>query len=342
VKTVLAALAVTAAVAATAATAPARATRTPAAAASARRPLTLPAWSPDGTQIAWVEQGRGIWTAAPDGSAAHRIARTGDDVFQLAWLPTGGLLYDANFRLYGLGLDGTSRVIARNAYAFSVDRAAARVAYQAYGDCPLCHPPLLVQPLAGGPARTIASTAANSGASLSPSGRFVAWLRTRFDRGAGEYGLEDGIWVAPTTGGRAWQATRTGACPHWSPDGRTLLYADGPSLRLVGPAGGRGRLLYRGSGPYELCAAAWSPDGTSVAFARGSDGHLVVVRVATGSTRVVAPLAVASTDAHSPGFAWSPDSRRLLVTGGRTYSACSSLWVVDADGAGLHRLRACS
>ncbi len=53
---------------------------------------TAPAWSPDGTRIAWLRRFGGrtdIWTVGHDGRDARQITRGGDDVQSLAWSSDG-------------------------------------------------------------------------------------------------------------------------------------------------------------------------------------------------------------------------------------------------------------
>src|SRR5262249_10807434 len=91
-----------------------------------------------------------------------------------------------------------------------------------------------------------------------------------------------------------------------------------------------------GSSLSEDSDAVVSPDGTRVAFVRdarlwlmGRDGggqhQLVDVAVADGH---------AGFDVRQVALAWSPDGSRIAFTGGSAHS----LWVVDADGGGLHEL----
>jgi Tol biopolymer transport system component len=82
--------------------------------------------------------------------------------------------------------------------------------------------------------------------------------------------------------------------------------------------------------------AAVSPDGTRVAFVR--DGHLWLMGRDGSGQHQLADVAVAEGhpgyDVRQRALAWSPDGRQIAFTGGSAHS----LWVVDADGSGLHEL----
>ena len=58
--------------------------------------------------------------------------------------------------------------------------------------------------------------------------------------------------------------------PHWSPDGRTLLFNRDGDLWTVPAAGGSPRNLTDNKVTW-LWGGAWSPDGTRIAYVRNSD-----------------------------------------------------------------------
>jgi dipeptidyl aminopeptidase/acylaminoacyl peptidase len=71
----------------------------------------------------------------------------------------------------------------------------------------------------------------------------------------------------------------------------------------------------------------WSPNGKRVALIDPPGDRLSLIDVATQKARTLRAFR------HVAGFAWSPDSSRLLVVARPTPSACTSLWRVDATGA---------
>ena len=185
--------------------------------------------------------------------------------------------------------------------------------------------------LAGGTVTKIAAAGQNLYPALSPDGETVAF--TRFlGSGGGRYEKAAGIWLAPVSRGAPVQRTKTGLCPRWSPDGARLAYADAGGLHVLPRAGGKAALVLRGAG-LPSCAYDWSPAGRTIA-AVTARGRLTVIDTETKRNRVIGP-------AHTFDFAWSPDGSRLLVAGGATAKACSSLWIVHPDGSSLRRLRSC-
>jgi Ca2+-binding RTX toxin-like protein len=139
---------------------------------------------------------------------------------------------------------------------------------------------------------------------------------------------------ATTTIGELWTASAdgsperrigdfTGSSPAWSADGeRILIVIDGDIWSVSWPGGAR--TLVAATAALEIDPTA-SPDGTRIAFARGSD--LVVRRLDDGrETTVAAGLFPTAPD-------WSPDSSRIVFA-----TSAGDLHVVGADGSGLVRL----
>lgn len=87
----------------------------------------------------------------------------------------------------------------------------------------------------------------------------------------------DGERLASVRGGEVYVDERRvgrGDHPQWTPDGRSLL-VERDGIRLLEVESGEERLLARGAAP------ALSPDGATVAFARGSSLHTVSIDGAT-------------------------------------------------------------
>jgi Tol biopolymer transport system component len=119
--------------------------------------------------------------------------------------------------------------------------------------------------------------------------------------------------------------------PAWSPDGSMLAYTSAPyagaeckacalTLRIANADGTDAIPVTRhGAGIYDN-GAAWSPDGTAIAFVRGtsdSPGRLYTVHP-DGSS--IAPM---STTVHASAPSWSPDAMTLAFAS------------TTGDGAGI-------
>jgi hypothetical protein len=292
----------------------------------------MPAWSPDGTRVAWA-QGSGpaweVWAANADGSRAAPVAPPIDGLFGVAWVSQDELLTTANYRLSRLKLDGT-----RTGFGYginvAVDASRSHAAWQSADLCPSCHGPLVVRPLAHGAPVKLGGSAQNASPTFSPDGKQVAFARS-FEI-AGRWERAGGIWTAPSAGGPLRRIAKSGNCPSWSPDGTHIAYGDRTGIRLVGPEGGRTTLLLRAAKGTLVCPGAWSPDSRSIALP-ADDGRLVAVAVPSGRVRTLTTPAQGTVT----GFSWSPAAGTLLVTA-RTKPHCSALWLV---GSTTRKLRGC-
>ncbi len=318
----------------------------PAKPSAAHHFMVMPAWSPDGSQIAWAESSGGskerIWLASSNGSSAHPVTQPIDALFQFAWLPGNQLLYDANFSIFRLPLKTLRPVLFETGpESFTTNRAGTISASGAVA-CSHCGGPIIVKSIAGNLRTSIGGRKVdNYLPTLSPDGRFVAFSRTFSSKVTGDYDRPAGIWVSSTTGGPLRQLTRSGQDPSWSPDGRWLVYIDHPNnlrvvstLRLVSTDGRSNVLLLPGDDFQGLSAPPmWSADSRSVAVVVIDTGQLLVVNVATHRVRAVTGAAIGRVD----GFAWSPNSNTLLVTAQSKTTGCA-LWAIKTSGS-AKRLR---
>jgi len=305
--------------------------------------LDLPAWSPDGTHIAWAAEpfstagspsAAQIWTAAANGSNAKPlIGGLRNGLFQIVWPRPDTLLYDANFQVVRAGTDKSHRIVLANTgFTFATDTHGDRVA----SSCDRCNGPIVVVTVATGKHVSIgAKGTSNGGAALSPDGSRIVFGHAVYDKAKDQY-VGRGLWVANANGTRLHRIAKEGGCPIWSPAGDQIAYQVLGSLRTIAPNGTHSRVLVT-KGP--VCSVpvsiTWSPDGKRIAYIDAKSGRLVLVDVASRHTTTVGAFASVT------GVAWSPDSTQLLVTARPNPSACSSLWRIGADGAGAQLLVDC-
>jgi dipeptidyl aminopeptidase/acylaminoacyl peptidase len=196
--------------------------------------------------------------------------------------------------------------------------------------------------------------------SLGPSDRSpMAWsrdgARLLLGFGPGKFGNRYGLSVLNADGSRIRLATGEHYSASFSPDGNMVVYdewdrRDGDpvatALYVVDSTGGTPTLLVAGRGGFRthVSSAAWSPDGSRIAFIESTVvGHdiggtidrdtLSVVNADGTGRRVLRDLGREdrSPAAGAGGIVWSPDGSRLAFTTGQ-------IFVVNADGSKLRRL----
>jgi Tol biopolymer transport system component len=193
-----------------------------------------PAWSPDGSRIAFSSKRRGsldIYTMRADGTGTRRLTTSREDETHPSWSPDGERIV---FRR------GTS---SGDLYVMDADGSEPR--------------PLVVAPPHDGQP------------TWSPDGRWIAFTRTVPGASIREVWLmrPDGTGIRQLTSLEA-----VSEAPSWSPDSTRIAFAtdvlnrqyDIYSVRVDGTA--QRRLTVTESDSFE---PAWSPDGATIAFAEG-------------------------------------------------------------------------
>jgi Tol biopolymer transport system component len=322
------------------------------------RQVSVPAWSPDGQQIAFYGKRwpppavqhrnpndilQAFCVADADGTNARPLrytvcnSRCPDPPYQLEWLAPNELLALRDGGILRIAPGSKPRRIAHIAdFSFVTSPAGTRLA-SGTPDCPRCAGPLTILSLPSGAVvgHVGGTKVDNVTPSLSPDGTRVVFGRHRGDGS----GATLGIWTAGTDGSRLRQLTRVGAHPLWSPtDGKVAYVAAAGktvALRLVSAGGGRSRALVPGRVQNVF---GWSPDGRSIAFETGSGtfGKLAVVDAATGAVRRLLQLS------YAPTAVWSPDSSELLAYSLAKSQKCWSLSRVPVDGSAPTLVSSCT
>jgi Tol biopolymer transport system component len=231
-----------------------------------------PALSPDGSLIAYASDASGnsdVWIVDVNGGAALRITDDPASDRSPAWFPDGGAIAFTSDRG---GVDGI----------WKVPRLGGS--------------PVLLVPDAADPA-------------LSPDGTRIAFTRPNASG-------QRRVFVAPVADpsvavaltrddGGHWDHTK----PAWSPDGRTLCYADDRNLWLVEIQAGHPRQLTTDNAVD--FAPAWSKDGRFVIFTSYREETLALWRIpAAGGAPVRLTLGAAPESAAS----LSRDGSRLAYS----------------------------
>lgn len=210
----------------------------------------VPAWSPDGTKIAFVREmtrtnDRAIYVMNADGTNPIRLKDIGASNHALAWSPDGN-----------------------------------RIAYISSGD-------LFVMNADGSEARrlTSGSKRLDFRPTWSPDGSWIAFARYTFaeplstDPFIGQEPSGSGIWlVRPdgsgsrrlTEGSDSEFGTEVDDAPDWSPDGRRIVFQRANDIYVVNTDGSGMKMLTQG-GISEV--PSWSPDGARIVFQRQADRY---------------------------------------------------------------------
>ena len=275
------------------------------------RHSAYPAWSPDGSRIAFTSDRDGrvdIYVMNADGSGVRRL--TNDAAWSLipAWSPDG------------------SRIAFTSSRGDSLDILVMRADGSG------------VRRLTGGSEWNDASPA------WSPDGSRIAFASDRdtndsdpdtFDAFEIYVMNADGSGVTRLTHNSEWDD----GFPAWSPDGSRIAFAsdraDGSNYQIhVMRADGSGvTRLTGGRQGWEATAPVWSPDGSRIAFSSDRDDDLDIYAMnadGTGVTRLT------RDPAEDFWATWSPDGSRIAFTSNRDGNF--EIYAMNADGTGVRRL----
>jgi Tol biopolymer transport system component len=127
------------------------------------------------------------------------------------------------------------------------------------------------------------------------------------------------------------------AHPDWSPDGKTIAYTSDTGYAW---STSRTRANYMDTEPFPGLEAmkstmhpAWSPDGSRLALVSNLEGNWEIYTIAADGTD---PLRLTHHGAHDIQPAWSPDGQWIAFSSNRGHNW--DIYLVKADGGALVRL----
>ncbi len=251
----------------------------------------LPAWSPDGSLIAFFSRptyeiyasgepvtSHGIWVMDPDGGNRVQVAEmSGEYLSGISWSPAGEILFCS--MLGGIGvvdLQGDCRYVVSD----NLDD----LLYSSAVDSP----------------------------SFSPEGTKTLFARIL------HIDSTCPIMVVDAEGGEPVQLTPDGTSnqdPSWSPDGRIVFVSnrDGMSDIYVMDADGSD-VIRLTEDAFPERTPVWSPDGSRIAFVSVRDDVYDVLVMDSDGQNVVR-LTENGESVFEQSLSWSPDGTRLAVGG---------------------------
>jgi Tol biopolymer transport system component len=156
-------------------------------------------------------------------------------------------------------------------------------------------------------------------------------------------GKQNGIFVINADGSNMRQVRAGGVFVRsihlsWSPDGNRIAFNDSPgpynSIQIYDLNIDDGTITQITTGPHHKLDVSWSPDGKYLAYIeQGETQNNIVVVNADGAQPL--KLTYGGFDSHPT---WSPDGNLIAYIHYPDLSSSSKLYVVDANGANIHKI----
>jgi Tol biopolymer transport system component len=252
-------------------------------------PDSRPAWSPDGSRIAFLSApaslgGRGdLYVMNADGTGKTKLIPFEREVLTFSWAPDGGRLAFSSPSMGGaytfiINVDGTGERMLTNGLAPVWSPDGSRIAFIAFGDGGIS---IINSDGTGRTGITNPESATDLAPKWSPDGASIAFIRTSATP-PGD-GVEHSLWLMNADGSNPRPLTHVLqgpiSDPTWSHDGRTLAFSWVGEIYLINPDGTGLMNLTNTAFLFEV-NLDWSSDDSRLVFSRWSnlnDGDIWVM-----------------------------------------------------------------
>lgn len=208
-----------------------------------------PAWSRDGTRIAFVCGGRGVYVMSANGSSRRRLITTSETVDGLSWSSDGRQIAFVRrgwIWMVGVADRSTKRLVRTSGYVTSWSRNGSRIAFERSGR----DGGIWSTRIDGGGERRLTRNSADGHPSWSPDGSRIAFSR----RGT--------VWIMRPDGSGQRKTAVSASDPIWAPDSRHFAFSSSAPASLGGGVwivGLDGRNSRRVASAEQIAGFSWGP-----------------------------------------------------------------------------------